>query len=68
MRTAILHNFLIEATIMSGIAIVLMMILRKTLRRQLGNRALCFGWLLVAVRLLLPISISNPLIHSIRSP
>lgn len=68
MRTAILHNFLIEATIMSSIAIVLMMILRKTMRRQLGNSAICFGWLLVAARLLLPISFSNPLIHSIRSP
>ena len=53
---------------MSSIAIVLMMILRKTMRRQLGNSAICFGWLLVAARLLLPISFSNPLIHSIRSP
>ncbi|MDO5436312.1 MAG: M56 family metallopeptidase [Clostridia bacterium] len=68
MRTAVLHNFLIEATIMSSIAILLMMIIRKTLRRQLGNTAVCFGWLLVAVRLLLPVSFANPLIHSIRSP
>ncbi len=68
MRTAVLHNFLIEATIMASIAIILMMILRKTLRRPLGNSALCFGWLLVAARLLLPISIGNPLIGTIRSP
>ncbi|MCQ2454000.1 MAG: M56 family metallopeptidase [Clostridia bacterium] len=68
MRTAILHNFLIEATMMASIAIILMMILRKTLRRPLGNNALCFGWGLVAARLLLPISLYNPLIHNIRSP
>lgn len=68
MRTALLFNFLIEATIMASIAIVLMMLLRKTLRKPLGNKAICFGWLLIAARLLLPISIVNPWISSIRSP
>ena len=68
MRTALIYNFLIEANIMASIAIVLMMLLRKFLRRQLGNAALCFGWLLVAVRLLLPLSLPNPLINAIRSP
>ena len=68
MRTAILYNFLIEANIMASIAIVLMMILRKTMRRSLGNGCICFGWLLVALRLLLPLSFANPIIHTIRSP
>ena len=66
MRTAIVYNFLIEANLMASIAILLMVILRCFLRRQLGNTALCFGWLLVAVRLLLPISLPNPLISAIR--
>ena len=68
MRTALLYNFLIEANIMASIAILLMILLRRFLRRQLGNGALCFGWLLVAVRLLLPITLPNPLINGIRSP
>lgn len=68
MRTALIYNFLIEANIMASIAILLMMLLRKSLRRQLGNTALCFGWLLVAIRLLLPLSLPNPLINAIRSP
>ena len=68
MRTALLYNFLIEANLMASIAILLMMILRKTLRRQLGNGALCFGWLLVAIRLLLPLSLPNPFINALRSP
>lgn len=68
MRTAILYNFLIEANIMASIAIVLMMILRKCMRRALGNSAICFGWLLIAVRLLLPLSFANPIIYTIRSP
>ena len=68
MRTALIYNFLIEANIMASIAILLMIILRKTLRKSLGNSALCFGWLLVAIRLLLPISLPNPLINAIRSP
>lgn len=68
MRTALLYNFLIEANIMASIAILLMMGLRRFLRRPLGNGALCFGWLLVAARLLLPLSLPNPLINGIRSP
>ncbi|MBR3739016.1 MAG: M56 family metallopeptidase [Clostridia bacterium] len=68
MRTALIYNFLIEANIMASIAIVLMMVLRKTLRRQVGNSAICFGWLLVAARLLLPVTLPNPWIAFIRSP
>lgn len=68
MRTAVLYNFLIEANIMASMAIVLMVILRQWLRKPLGNQALMFGWLLVTLRLLLPLSIGNPIIHTIRSP
>ena len=68
MRTALIYNFLIEANIMASIAIVLMMVLRKFLRRQVGNSAICFGWLLVAARLLLPVTLPNPWIAFIRSP
>ena len=68
MRTALIYNFLIEANIMASIAIVLMTVLRKFLRKQLGNTAICFGWLLVAARLLLPLTLPNPWIAFIRSP
>lgn len=68
MRTALIYNFLIEANLMASIAILLMIALRRFLRKPLGNSALCFGWLLVAARLLLPLSLPNPLINAIRSP
>lgn len=68
MRSATLYNFLLEANIMACIAILLMIPLRKLLRNQLGNRAICFGWLLVALRLLCPLALPNPLISTIRSP
>jgi len=68
MRSAFVYNFLIEANIMASIAILLMIPLRKLFRKQLGNSAICFGWLLVAIRLLCPLSLVNPLIHTIRSP
>jgi beta-lactamase regulating signal transducer with metallopeptidase domain len=68
MRTAILYNFLIETNIMASMAIILMAVLRRWLRKPLGNQALMFGWLLVTLRLLLPLSIGNPIIHTIRSP
>ena len=66
MRSAVIYNFLIEANIMASIAILLMMLLRKLLRKPLGNSALCFGWLLTAIRLLCPLSLPNPFIHEIR--
>ena len=68
MRSAYIYNFLIEANIMACIAILLMIPLRKFFRKQLGNNALCFGWLLTAIRLLCPLSLANPVIHTIRSP
>ena len=68
MRSAFVYNFLIEANIMASIAIILLIPLRKFFRKQLGNSAICFGWLLVAIRLLCPLSLVNPLIHEIRSP
>lgn len=45
-----------------------MMILRKFFRKPLGNSVLSFGWLLIAIRLLLPISLPNPFIYTIRTP
>lgn len=41
MRKALLFNFLLEATIIASIAIVLMLIVRRCFRRQLGNKPLC---------------------------
>lgn len=68
MRTAIVYNFLLEATIMASIAILLMIPIRRFLRGSLSSRVLSFGWLLVALRLLCPLSLPNPYIGEIRSP
>lgn len=68
MRTATIYNFLIEANIMVGLAILLMLIVRKFFRKYLGSRVICLAWLLVAIRLLCPLSLPNPMIHAIRSP
>lgn len=66
MRTATIYNFLLEANVMASIAIVLMVIVRKCFRRQLGNRAIYFAWLLIAIRLLCPLALPNPAINQIR--
>ena len=68
MRTAVFYNFLAESTIIASIAILLMLPVRKFLRGRLGNRAICFAWLLVAVRLLCPLTLPNPIIHEIQTP
>ena len=66
MRSATIYNFLIEANILAGIAIVLMMLIRKFLRGKIGNRAIWFAWLLVALRLVCPLALPNPAINEIR--
>ncbi len=66
MRTATFYNFLIEANIMASIAIILMLVVRRFFRKQLGNRAIYFAWLLVAIRLLCPLALPNPVISEIR--
>ncbi len=68
MRSAVIYNFLIEANIIAGIAILLMIPVRKFFRKSLGNRVICFAWLLVAVRLLCPLSLPNPLMNEIVTP
>ncbi|MDD3214300.1 MAG: M56 family metallopeptidase [Eubacteriales bacterium] len=66
MRTATAYNFLLEANVMASIAIVLMILVRKFLRKPLGNRVIYFAWLLVAIRLLCPLALPNPAINEIR--
>lgn len=68
MRTAIVYNFLLEATLMASIAILLMIPIRRYLRKPLTSRVLTFGWALVAIRLLCPLALPNPYISEIRSP
>ncbi len=68
MRKAVIFNFLLEATIIASIAILLMMLVRRLFRKQLGSRMIAFAWLLVAFRLLCPLSLPNPAINEIRSP
>ena len=67
MRTALIYNFLIEANLMASIAILLMILVRKFCRQKLGSRAIYAAWALVAVRLLCPLALPNPVIHEIRS-
>ncbi len=66
MRTAVIYNFLIEANLMAAIAILLMIPVRIFGRKKLGSRVICFAWLLVALRLLCPLALPNPVIHEIR--
>ncbi|MBQ9265253.1 MAG: M56 family metallopeptidase [Clostridia bacterium] len=68
MRTAGIYNFLVESTIIASIAILLMIPVRKFFRKSLGSRVICFAWLLVAIRLLCPIALPNPIIHEIQTP
>jgi len=59
-------NFLLEATLFGSVLILLVVAARTVLRERLGNRAIYVAWLLVALRLLLPISLPNPAMDGLR--
>jgi len=66
MRSMTVFNYLLEATLFGSVLILLLVAVRLLLRRRLGSRALYAGWLVVAVRLLVPLSIPNPFMDSLR--
>ena len=66
MRTATMYNFLLEANLMASVAILLMILIRKFLRKPLGNRLVYFLWLLIAIRLLCPLALPNPWMNEFR--
>lgn len=66
MRAATVFNFLIEATLMGSIMIILLMVVRRFLRPQLGSRLICLAWLMVAIRLIVPLALPNPMMNEIR--
>lgn len=65
-RTMTVFNFLLEAALLGSLLIVLVMLVRKFLRGKIGNRAVYMLWLLVAIRLLVPLALPNPLMNDLR--
>ena len=51
MRSMTVFNFLLEATVIGSVIILLVIAVRALLRDRLGSRAIYAAWLLVAVRL-----------------
>ena len=65
-RTMSVFNYLLEAALMGGLMILLVLFIRQFFRRQVGSRGICFAWLMVAVRLLVPLSLPNPIMNELR--
>ena len=63
MRTATVFNFLVESTLIGSVLILAAVVFRALLRRKLGSRCLMILWILVALRLLLPIALPNPVMN-----
>ena len=55
MRSVTFFNFLLEATLVGSVLIALMLPVRVLLRRKTGSVVVYAAWLLVALRLLLPL-------------
>ena len=66
MRSVTFFNFLLEATLVGSVLIALMLPVRVLLRRKTGSVVVYAAWMLVALRLLLPLSCPNPLMNELR--
>ncbi|MGN1020598.1 MAG: M56 family metallopeptidase [Aristaeellaceae bacterium] len=65
-RTITVFNYLLEAALFGGLMILLLLAVRRLLRRQIGSGVIYAAWLLVAVRLLAPIALPNPVMNELR--
>lgn len=65
-RTMAVFNYLLEAALFGGLMILLLLLVRRLLRGKLGSGVIYAAWLLVAVRLLLPIALPNPVMNDLR--
>lgn len=66
MRSMTVFNYLLEATLMGSVLILLLVTVRALLRDRLGSRVIYAGWALVALRLLTPLSLPNPAMDEFR--
>lgn len=66
MRSVTFYNYLLEATLTGSLLILLLMLARAALGKRVKRTALYAAWLLVALRLLLPLSFPNPLMNELR--
>lgn len=66
MRSMTIFNYLLEATLFGSVLILLVVAVRALLRQRLGSRLIHWLWLAVGIRLLLPLSIPNPLMDALR--
>ena len=65
-RSMSFFNFLFEATIAGAILILVMLVFRKVFRKHVSSRLIYAAWILVALRLLLPVAFPNPLMDEFR--
>lgn len=65
-RSMTVFNWLFEATLLGSVLIVILLAARPILRKKVSSRVFLFCWLLVAVRLLLPLSLPNPYMNELR--
>ena len=66
MRTATVFNYLVEAELIGSAVMLGVLLVRFFLRGSLGSRFVRALWLLVALRLLLPIALPNPLMNALK--
>ena len=66
MRTATLFNFLVESTLIGSVMILVLLALRPLVRRCTGSRLMMVAWVLVALRLLLPLALPNPAMNDLK--
>lgn len=66
MRSATVFNYLVEATLIGSLLILAALVFRALFRKKTGSRVLLVLWVLVAMRLLIPLALPNPVMNWLR--
>lgn len=66
MRSMVFFNYLLESGLIGSGVIVLVLLARRLFRAKIGSRLIYASWLIAALRLLLPLSLPNPLMNELR--
>lgn len=65
-RSMTFFNFLAGSHTAGSVLILVMLVLRRVFRKRIGSRLVYLAWILVAIRLLVPVALPNPLMDSLR--
>ncbi|MDO4483333.1 MAG: PepSY domain-containing protein [Clostridia bacterium] len=65
-RSMTVFNYILEAALACAILTLVILFIRAVFRKHISRKVVCVAWLLVALRVFMPIALPNPLMNELR--